>query len=149
LPHEAGDEQPWGHNDHSGMMAPVESLEPYQLPAFLTPAGNLSLSLPDYVTFLRLHLTALKGESRLLSREAARQLHGLDGGAPMAWGRATNAEGVLMSQHLGTSGAFLAAAVLYPERDTGFACLANAFGGEVEKAAIHITKAALSSTSDA
>lgn len=148
LPPEAGDEQPWGHDDDSGTLAPVESLEPYQLPAFLTPAGNLSLSLPDYVTFLQLHLTALKGESPLLSREAARLLHGLDGDPPMGWGGARNARGVRLSQHFGTSGAFFAGAVLYPERDTGFTVLTNAFSDAVEKAAISVARAALTSTLD-
>lgn len=148
LPPEAGDGEPWGHDDRSGTLAPVESLEPYRLPAFLTPAGNLSLSLPDYVTFLRLHLAALKGESPLLPREAARRLHGLDGNPPMGWGVAANARRVRLSQHFGTSGAFLACAVLYPERDMGFAVLTNAFSDEVEKAAISMTKTALSYTLD-
>lgn len=145
---EAGDGKPWGHDGRSGTLAPVESLEPYRLPAFLTLAGNLSLSLPDYVTFLRLHLAALKGESPLLPWEAARRLHGPDGNPPMGWGVAANARRVRLNGHFGTSGAFLACAVLHPEQDTGFAVLTNVFSDEVEKAAISMTKTALSSTLD-
>lgn len=57
--------QPWGHNSHSVPLAPFDN---YKL-NWLLSAGNINVTLPDYIKFIQLQLKGLKGETKILSSE--------------------------------------------------------------------------------
>lgn len=62
--------QPWGHNAELKALAPEEN---YKL-NWLLCAGNINVSLPDYIKFIQLQLKGLKGESDILSKEKFEKL---------------------------------------------------------------------------
>ena len=55
--------QPWGHVRDKGQWIPNDPNAPEnQFPQFLNPAGNISMTLPEYARTVRLHLRGLRGE---------------------------------------------------------------------------------------
>lgn len=57
--------QPWGHDAN---LIPIPPSENYKL-NWLLSAGNINVSMGDYIKFIQLQLKGLKGESKLLSKE--------------------------------------------------------------------------------
>jgi D-alanyl-D-alanine carboxypeptidase len=69
--------QPWGHiDDGNGGLVPIDLTEPQNaFPRFLTPAGNMSLTIGDFARYVQLHLRGLRGEGTLLQFDTFRRLH--------------------------------------------------------------------------
>ncbi len=55
--------QPWGHDIN---LKPLPPLDNYKL-NWLLSAGNINVSLPDYIKFIQLQLKGLKGQTTILS----------------------------------------------------------------------------------
>ncbi|MEO1028186.1 MAG: serine hydrolase domain-containing protein [Pseudomonadota bacterium] len=119
----------FGHYVSEGAITPYTETDP-PIPPFLEAAGNVVLSMPDYVTYLQAHLCGLQGESSdFLDKDKAVQLHvsQLENGAGLGWGK-TELGGVETSFHIGGTGDFTAFAALAPDRDQGVAALMNVGG---------------------
>lgn len=114
--------QIWGH---------YEDLSP-EMPTinhklnWLSAAGNLHVSLPDYARFIQLHLRGLAGRSRQFS---SADFHFLHYGRPefsIGWNWFQDqTTGLTYSWHKGNPGAFLSLVYLCKERDRAFIIFAN------------------------
>ena len=132
----AGDvNQPWGHEPVAGQwVANDPNAATNRIPAFLTPAGNLSLSVSDYAKFVQRHLRGLRGAAELISAQDYQYLHTPIGRYALGWVVATD-NGVRTSAHDGTAGTFYALVAIRPERDRAVVVLVNAYSADAANAA--------------
>ena len=114
--------QPWGHGAN---MKPEPPGDDYKL-NWLLPAGNISLSLPDYVKFIQMQLQGLVGKSTILTGKEFDFLHyGLSKFA-VGWFWDRDEEGRRFSYNVGNPGTFLTAVYVYKDSDRAFILFANA-----------------------
>src|SRR5262245_8148782 len=85
-PAKAGAPQPWGHWKRLWRVVPQDPDGEYQLPAYLAPAGDVHMSMPDLARFLIAHLRALHGDSHLVKPETARLMHTRRIKSGLGWG---------------------------------------------------------------
>jgi len=122
--------QPWGHNKD---LLPEPPGDNYKLD-WLLAAGNISVSLPDYVKFVQLQLKGLKGQSDLLS---AREFNFLHYGLPevsLGWFWSVDEQGYHWSTHTGNPGSFLTQVTFCMEKDLAAIVFMNAQTPDSEKA---------------
>jgi D-alanyl-D-alanine carboxypeptidase len=139
--------QPWGHADidGSGTLTPTDPLDPrFQFPAWLRPAGDLSMNIADYAKYIALHAEAGCGRPRLLRASTFRRLHAVpvsaDGEAySMGWSEFEQS-GRRFAFHSGSGGNFYATVAYDESCGRGIAIFANS---GAEAAAIAIETAAL------
>lgn len=121
-PNSADSLQTWGHNKD---LAPEPPGDSFKL-NWLLAAGNINVSLPDYVKFIQLQLKGLKGESDLLSAKEFNFLHyGLPGFA-LGWFWETDGQKQVWSHHTGNPGTFLSRVTLCPEKNRATLVFMNA-----------------------
>ena len=121
--------QPWGHV-RTGFGKVVEVLpaaEIYSTPLAIEPAGDVSVSLPDYGRFLQLHLRGLKGRDDVLKTSTIQNLHRR--GSAMGWSRMMRKE-VESHEHSGSYGAYVAFAAIQPARNIAVAAFTNMGGSQ-------------------
>ena len=114
--------QPWGH---SGDMIPEPPGDNYKL-NWLLPAGNICVSLPDYVKFIQLQLHGLAGRSELLTKEEFHFLHFGLTRFSVGWFYDTDEQGHIFSHNTGNPGSFLTSVYVYPDYDRAFVLFSNA-----------------------
>ena len=123
--------QTWGHLVHpeSKVFMPHPPDDLYELGRVgFGPAGNLTLSLPDFVKFLQDNLKGWKGEESLLDNESYRMMHnGSEYG--LGWGivETINESYHNVSIHSGSAGTFFSKALLFKNEDFGIALCMNRF----------------------
>ncbi len=133
-PADGDSSQPWGHEVINGNpVAADPTAAQNQFPAWLTPAGNLSMSVADYARFAQIHLLALRGQPALLGMESYIKMHTTADGYALGWAPAV-VNGVPCNAHLGASGLFSAVIIVEPAGDKAVVVLANADGETVEDA---------------
>lgn len=114
--------QPWGHSEN---MKPEPPGDDYKL-NWLLPAGNISLTLPDYVKFIQLQLQGFAGRSNVLTTDEFDFLHfGLSKFA-VGWFWDKDEKSRLFSYNIGNPGTFLTAVYVYKGNDKAFVIFANA-----------------------
>lgn len=114
--------QPWGH-DALLIPEPPRTNEKLE---WLMAAGNIQVSLPDYIHFIQLQLKGLSGKSNLLSQEEFEFLHFGLHGFSVGWFWQKDENGRKYSYHIGNPGTFLSKVFIYPEDDKAFIFFANA-----------------------
>jgi len=121
--------QPWGHT--RTIFGTVTEVLPanvlYTTPLAIEPAGDVSLSPPDYGRFLQLHLRGLNGRDDVLKAATIQELHRR--GSAMGWSLMMRGE-VVSHEHVGSYGAFVAFATIQPARDLAVAAFTNIGGGQ-------------------
>ncbi|MGC4059147.1 MAG: serine hydrolase domain-containing protein [Chitinophagaceae bacterium] len=127
-PAASGTDQPWGHNDQLQAEAPADN---YKL-NWLLAAGNINVSLPDYLKFIQEQLRGLNGKSAALSRETFRFLHFGKPQFALGWFHDTDETGASYSHNTGNPGSFLSKVYVFPERDRAFILFANVQSEEAE-----------------
>jgi len=120
--------QPWGHNKNLVPEAPGDN---YKL-NWLLPAGNINVSLPDYVKFIQLQLKGLKGESTLLNAEEFNYLHYGLPQVGLGWFWETDEQGHKWSRHTGNPGSFLTQVTLCKDLDIATLVFMNVQTEEAE-----------------
>ncbi|WP_198172768.1 serine hydrolase domain-containing protein [Hymenobacter ginkgonis] len=120
-------QQPWGHSPAGIPLPPADN---YKL-NWLLSAGNLNVTLPDYVKFVQLQLRGLKGQTAELPQPVCEQL--LFGWPTFAfgWFNKTDQE----TQHHvayneGNAGAFLTQVQLIREADRAYILFTNSAAPE-------------------
>lgn len=102
-PNETDSTQTWGHN---AQLVPEPPQHNYKL-EWLLAAGNINISLPDYVKFIQLQLKGLKGETNILpEKEFHFLLHGLPTFS-IGWFWEKNEAGDLVITNTGNPGTFI------------------------------------------
>lgn len=128
-PRKLGEDEPFGHYVSEGSVVVYDQIEP-PIPAFLEAAGNVSLSMDDYIDYMQAHLCGLQGnDTELLSADMATRLHKphIEGSAGLGWGL-TELGGIATSFHIGGTGDFTAYMALSPDKNRGAAALLNVGG---------------------
>lgn len=122
--------QPWGHDEDLKPEAPASN---YKL-NWLSSAGNVNVSLPDYCKFTQMQLQGLLGKSKLLSAEEFNKMHY---GLPefsFGWESEIKENNKLRySFHNGNPGTFLTKVYICPAINKAFILFANVQSEEADK----------------
>ena len=128
--------QPWGHTRTPlgavVEVSPGEAL--YTTPLAIEPAGDVSLSPPDYGRFLQLHLRGLRNRDDVLKATTIQDLH--TRGAPInpsmgfAMGWSVMPRDGESHEHVGSYGAYVAYATIQASRDVAVGAFTNLGGGQ-------------------
>jgi CubicO group peptidase (beta-lactamase class C family) len=120
-PNATDHKQTWGHN---ASLQPEATAADYKLD-WLLPAGNINITLPDYIKFIQEQLKGLQGKSALLTKQEFEFLHyGLPGFA-VGWNWTINDKLHKYSYHAGNPGTFLSKVFVYSEQGKAIIVLAN------------------------
>jgi CubicO group peptidase (beta-lactamase class C family) len=125
-----GNDQPWGHN---------ANLEPEKPAAndklnWLSSAGNINVSLPDYAKFIQMQLRGLQGRSELFTAEEFDKMHYGLPAFSYGWLTYTDEETHLKySYHIGNPGTFLSKVYICKETDRAYVFFANVQSEEAEQ----------------
>jgi CubicO group peptidase (beta-lactamase class C family) len=122
--------QPWGHDENLVSEKPALN---YKL-NWLSSAGNINVSLPDYVKFTQMQLQGLQGKSKVLTAEEFNTMHY---GLPefsFGWNSEINERSQLKySFHNGNPGTFLTKVYLCKAINKAFIVFANVQSEEADK----------------
>lgn len=114
--------QPWGHDAE---LKPLPPFDNYKL-RWLLSAGNINVSLIDYIKFIQLQLQGLKGSSDILLKDTFNKL--LFGLPTFSFGwfnqieRDTNYH---IAYNEGNAGAFITQVQIIKEADRGYIIFTN------------------------
>jgi len=114
--------QPWGHDKYLNPESPEEN---YKL-NWLLPAGNINVSLPDYVKFIQLQLKGLLGLSELMSKDEFNFLHFGFTKFSVGWFSSIDQNNQAFSYNIGNPGTFLSKVYVFKNFDKAFILFANA-----------------------
>ena len=122
--------QPWGHNEDLKSEAPALN---YKL-NWLSSAGNINVSLPDYCKFTQMQLQGLLGKSKIVNADDFNKMHF---GLPefsFGWESEFNENSKLQySFHNGNPGTFLTKVYICPAINKAFILFANVQSEEADK----------------
>lgn len=127
--------QPWGHwqVEIDGPLVPHSPTDEYVVPTIIAPAGDVSMTMGDYLVFLRENLRGLNGQSNLLTQETFEFLHTPVGtilDSPYACGWIVLPEvidSMTLHTHTGSALTFYIDMILVPEHDFAVSVCTNAF----------------------
>jgi CubicO group peptidase (beta-lactamase class C family) len=124
----SGAGEPWGHRIKNGVVAPHDLADHYKVPAVLSPAGDVSMSILDYSVFARLHLAGLENiDGAVLSASRIQRLHQPVLAYSCGWHEEL-IDGIPTSWHRGTCDTFDTFVLLQPSRGIGVIVFTNADG---------------------
>lgn len=122
--------QPWGHDEDLNPEKPTLN---YKL-NWLSSAGNINISLPDYCKFVQMQLQGLKGKSKLFTAEEFNYMHF---GLPefsFGWNSGSDKSAQMQySFHNGNPGSFLTKVYLCKNIDKAFILFANVQSEDADK----------------
>jgi CubicO group peptidase (beta-lactamase class C family) len=121
--------QPWGHNAN---LEPEKPVLNYKL-NWLSAAGNINVSLPDYTKFIQLQLQGLLGRSKIFSSKEFEYFH--YGLPDFSFGWKSNIDDkskLKYSYHEGNPGTFLTKTFICKDIDKAFIIFANVQSDEAE-----------------
>jgi len=104
-PNLTDEHQPWGHWENMGKVLPVGPDVDYDL-SLMEPAGDIKMTLPDYVKLIQANLKGLKGDESYLKKDTWQFLHSGVEGYAIGWSHQEK-DGKQYSEHLGSAGTFL------------------------------------------
>jgi CubicO group peptidase (beta-lactamase class C family) len=113
--------QPWGHNQNLDPEPPGKNIKL----EWLLAAGNISVSMPDYIKFAQLQLAGLQGNSPLLLKEQYEFLHFCRSSFAVGWFQANDPLLGPFSWHLGNPGSFLCRTYIFTKKDRAILLFAN------------------------
>jgi CubicO group peptidase (beta-lactamase class C family) len=122
--------QPWGHDIN---LKPLPPFDNYKL-NWLLSAGNINVSLPDYIKFIQLQLKGLNGQSKILSLQTFdKLLYGLPTFS-FGWFNKLDTE---TNHHIayneGNAGAFITQVQIIKETGKAFIIFTNSSTEETKK----------------
>jgi len=121
--------QTWGHNAE---LVPEPPYDNYKL-NWLLAAGNINVTLPDYIKFIQLQLRGLQGRSPLLPQAQFDFLHyGLPNFA-VGWFWDTDSTGQQFSYNVGNPGTYLTKVYVYKTKSKAMIIFTNAQTPEADK----------------
>jgi CubicO group peptidase (beta-lactamase class C family) len=125
--------QPWGHDED---LKPEEPALNYKL-NWLSSAGNINVSLPDYCKFIQMQLQGLQGKSKILTVTEFNTMHF---GLPefsFGWNQEINEKSQLKySFHNGNPGTFFTKVYLCEKINKAFIIFANVQSEKADKGLI-------------
>ncbi len=125
FPNRLNRKHPWGHRSIDALKTVPTPPDDHQKPlSIFAPAEDLNISIQEYTKWLRHHLLGLQGRDTYLKAETYNFMHfGLNEYA-LGWRNIVKGDNHV-STHEGSLGTFYARAVLFKDKNLGFAMLAN------------------------
>jgi CubicO group peptidase (beta-lactamase class C family) len=126
--------QPWGHysDPATGAFAPHDPNDVYYLSRLsLDPAGDINMSMQNYIKFLQDNLKGCAKSGGILSEESYRLIHSGDEYG-FGWGIVDSPRHRRISTHSGSAGTFFCKAILLKDFDLGMLIFMNAASGKSE-----------------
>lgn len=122
----------WGHSTENDTLKPVPSTNDYHLD-YTEPAGDLNITLKDYIQFIRLNLKGLKGQSNYLKAETYKFIHTGIKNYSLGWFNIYE-NGNELSVHSGT-GAFTYFTIVHIDRlkNTAYIIFTNSFNADTQQ----------------
>ena len=127
--------QPWGHfiSEDDSLLISHSPNDEYQMDDIITPAGNYSMSIVDYVKFLQLNLRGINGRDSILKSSTYNYLHYCHFDSTVykfpfysiGWGVYRTPEEYTISSHNGSAGTFYCWVILFKELDLGLVIITN------------------------
>ncbi len=115
----------WGHSSDDGKLKPVPSTFDYHLD-YTEPAGDLNITLKDYIKFVQLNLKGLEGQDNYLKAETYKFIHkGVKNYSLGCFNIYEN--GKELSTHSGTAGTYYSLVHIDRIKGKAFIVFANAF----------------------
>jgi len=137
-PAEGGRVGPWGHTFGNNSYIPYNPDSSLQFPEVFNPAGNMSISMNDYLKFIKLHIDGLAGNSGFLNKNVFQTLHNPVNNSSLGWAEITDPEtGELKSFHEGNDGTFTAFVIINHTRSKGSAVFTNCSSEKSSEAMIY------------
>lgn len=130
-PNKVSAEEPWGHQMENNKLTAVPGTTDYNL-NLAEPAGDISMTLPDYIKLTQLHLAGLAGKDNVLKASTYDFLHyGLKGYA-IGWGNAVK-DGVKLSDHSGSAGTYFCYALFDGIKNKAYIIMINSATAKAQK----------------
>lgn len=122
----------WGHSTENDTLKPVPSTNGYHLD-YTEPAGDLNITLKDYIQFIRLNLKGLQGQDNYLKAGTYQFIHNGVPNYSMGWFNVSVDDKVL-SVHSGT-GAFTYFTIVHIDRqqDKAYIIFTNSFNADTQQ----------------
>ncbi|WP_448103324.1 serine hydrolase domain-containing protein [Pedobacter panaciterrae] len=115
--------QPWGHWIENNKLTPLSPHTDYNL-NLIEPAGDISMPISDYIKFVQLNLSGLRGKNTLLKSETYNYLHyGLKDYA-IGWLN-VNKPDKHSSEHAGSAGTFYCYTLINKDKNVAYIIMAN------------------------
>ncbi|MBW8687584.1 serine hydrolase domain-containing protein [Chitinophaga rhizophila] len=130
--------QPWGHNEQ---LQPLRPSVDYKM-NWLLAAGNINVSLEDYLRFIQLPLKGLKGKSALLPQQTFEQLLYSMPVFSYGWFNETDQEtGHHIAANEGNAGAFITKVQVIREADRAYIIFTNVSSAAAQEGIAVLLKA--------
>ncbi len=131
-PNKLGVNQPYGHwVDNDTLIALPPDIE-YDL-AVREPAGDISMTLPDYAKFIQLNLQGLSGADNVLKAGTYDFLHFGLKDYSIGWGNVNSGDKQL-SEHAGSAGTFFCYTLIDRKKKLAYIIVANSATEETQQA---------------
>ena len=131
-PNRISQQQPFGHWMVNNTLKAVLPDVDYDL-ALAEPAGDISMSLPDYARFIQLNLLGLSGKDTILKASTYQFLHFGLKGYSIGWGNVSK-DSLLLSEHAGSAGTFFCYTLNDYKQQLAFIIMANAATPQTQQA---------------
>jgi len=107
FPNRKNIEHPWGHKRRdNGTLFEMHPKFEYELSKWLTPAGDMALSIQDFAGYVQSNLIGLRNGNDYLSKEGYEELHYSNDSYALGWKHTSMRNGKRMSSHNGSTGLF-------------------------------------------
>lgn len=118
----------WGHSFENGKLIPIPSNTDYHLD-YTEPAGDLNITLKDYIKFIQLNIQGLEGHNNYLKASSYHFIHQGIKGYSLGWFNIYE-DGKSFSTHSGTAGTYYSLVQIDRKRYIGYIIFTNSFNEE-------------------
>jgi D-alanyl-D-alanine carboxypeptidase len=130
-PNKSSVDEPWGHWIENNKLIPVPGTTAYNL-NLAEPAGDISMTLPDYIKLTQLHLIGLSGTDNILKSGTYNFLHyGLKGYA-IGWGNNVKGD-IKLSDHSGSAGTYFCYTLFDSVKNKAYVIMINSATDKAQK----------------
>jgi len=123
--------QPYGHWIENGTLQPLAPDINYNL-ELGEPAGDISMTLPDYAKFIQLNLQGLLGKDNVIKASTYNHLHFGLTDYSIGWSNA-NKDDKQFSEHSGSAGTFFCHTLIDKKNKLAYIIIANSATGETQQ----------------
>ncbi len=121
----------WGHSSENGKLIPVPSNADFHLD-FTEPAGDINISLKDYIKFIQLNLQGLSGENNYLKADTYKFIHKGIENYSLGWYNIYEG-GQELSVHSGTVGTYYSLVHIDRQKGIAYIIFTNSFNDETKQ----------------
>jgi len=119
------DSQPSGHYRKKRSVYQFARGQNFDVPAYLAPAGDISMRTVDYAEYLQQQLVGILRGDKYLSAEQYCNMHYHNKKYALGWGHGYGPNKTKVSAHTGSAGAFLATMLVVPKDDVAVLVVMN------------------------